>query len=45
LRSAGLPLWLVLVFFVPFVNLLFFVLLGVLPARAAEARTRHGGRL
>jgi uncharacterized membrane protein YhaH (DUF805 family) len=40
LRSAGLPLWLVLVFFVPFVNLLFFVLLGVLPARAAD-----GGRM
>jgi uncharacterized membrane protein YhaH (DUF805 family) len=40
LRSAGLPLWLVLVFFVPFVNLLFFVLLGVLPPRAADAGAR-----
>ncbi|HEX8131463.1 MAG TPA: hypothetical protein VF527_20350 [Pyrinomonadaceae bacterium] len=36
LRSAGLPLWLVCVFFAPFVNLLFFILLGVLPARSAE---------
>ncbi|MDQ1592623.1 MAG: hypothetical protein QOG71_3250 [Pyrinomonadaceae bacterium] len=36
LRSAGLPLWLVLVFFVPFVNLLFFALLGVLPAREPD---------
>jgi uncharacterized membrane protein YhaH (DUF805 family) len=40
LRSTGLPLWLVLVFFVPFVNLLFFILLGVLPARASDAGTR-----
>ncbi|HEV2803101.1 MAG TPA: hypothetical protein VGW12_21720 [Pyrinomonadaceae bacterium] len=36
LRSAGLPLWLVLVFFVPFVNLLFFILLGVLPPRVSD---------
>ncbi|HJR09484.1 MAG TPA: hypothetical protein VJ842_19640 [Pyrinomonadaceae bacterium] len=33
LRSIGLPLWLVFVFFIPFVNLLFFILLSVLPAR------------
>ncbi|HEX8635577.1 MAG TPA: hypothetical protein VF703_15630 [Pyrinomonadaceae bacterium] len=47
LRSAGLPLWLVLVFFVPFVNLLFFILLGVLPPRTpdAGARPRPTGRL
>jgi uncharacterized membrane protein YhaH (DUF805 family) len=42
LRSTGLPLWLVLVFFVPFVNLLFFILLGVLPPRAADAGARPG---
>jgi uncharacterized membrane protein YhaH (DUF805 family) len=40
LRSTGLPLWLVLGFFVPFVNLLFFILLGVLPARASDAGAR-----
>ncbi|MCA1565343.1 MAG: hypothetical protein LC803_06865 [Acidobacteria bacterium] len=40
LRSSGLPLWLVLVFFVPFVNLLFFILLGVLPPRASDAGVR-----
>jgi hypothetical protein len=33
LRSAGLPLWLVILFFAPFVNLAFFLLLAVLPAR------------
>ncbi len=35
LRSIGLPLWLVAVFFLPFINLLFFVLLSILPAREA----------
>ncbi len=33
LRSAGLPPSLVVLFFAPFVNLLFFILLGVLPPR------------
>jgi uncharacterized membrane protein YhaH (DUF805 family) len=33
LRSAGLPPWLVFVFFFPFINVLFFLLLSVLPAR------------
>jgi hypothetical protein len=41
LRSTGLPLWLVLVFFIPFVNLLFFILLGVLPARPSSEDTQH----
>ncbi|MBT3470781.1 MAG: hypothetical protein HOD72_13545 [Opitutae bacterium] len=36
LRSVGLPLWLVLLFFVPFINLLFFILLSTLPGRADE---------
>jgi hypothetical protein len=31
LRSAGLPLWLVALFFVPVVNLVFFAVLSVLP--------------
>lgn len=33
LRSAGLPPSLVILFFAPFVNLLFFILLGALPPR------------
>lgn len=36
LRSAGLPLWLVFVFFLPFINLLFFLLLSVLPPRTSD---------
>jgi len=39
LRSIGLPLWLVVVFFFPFINLLFFILLSVLPARERETDT------
>jgi uncharacterized membrane protein YhaH (DUF805 family) len=31
LRAVGLPVWLVYLFFVPFVNLMMFVLLSVLP--------------
>lgn len=37
LRSAGLPPGLVALFFVPFVNLLFFVLLSVLPPACGSA--------
>jgi uncharacterized membrane protein YhaH (DUF805 family) len=33
LRSAGLPLWLVALFFVPFLNFFFFLLLCVVPPR------------
>ena len=33
LRDAGLPLWLVLLFFVPFLNLIFFAVLAVIPSR------------
>lgn len=36
LRSIGLPLPLVFVFFLPFINLLFFLVLGVLPGRDGE---------
>jgi uncharacterized membrane protein YhaH (DUF805 family) len=31
LRDAGLPLWLVALFFIPFVNLLFFTVLSIVP--------------
>lgn len=33
LRSAGLPSWMLVFFFAPFVNLLFFVVLALAPAR------------
>jgi hypothetical protein len=36
LRSIGLPLWLTAFFFFPFINLFFFLLLSVLPARAED---------
>jgi hypothetical protein len=41
LRSAGLPSPLVAVFFVPFLNLLFFLLLCLLPERAAVETNRR----
>jgi uncharacterized membrane protein YhaH (DUF805 family) len=36
LRDANLPLWLVILFFLPFVNLLFFLLLAIVPPAPAE---------
>lgn len=33
LRDAGLPLWLVMLFYVPFLNLIFFAILSVIPSR------------
>jgi hypothetical protein len=36
IRDAGLPLALVILFFVPLVNLLFFVILSILPPRRPE---------
>jgi len=36
LRDAGQPLWLVVLFFVPFVNLLFFLVLCTLPPRESS---------
>lgn len=36
LRSTRLPLWLVLLFFAPFINLVLFLLLSLLPARAEK---------
>lgn len=46
LRSVDLPEWLVVAFFLPFVNLLFFAILGMLPARpeAADAPSPRAGR-
>jgi uncharacterized membrane protein YhaH (DUF805 family) len=49
LRDAGLPLWLVAVFFLPFINLLFFLMLSIMPSRETTpgqpgtfyARLRH----
>ena len=34
LRSAGLSMWLVLLFFVPIINLLYFIVLALMPAPA-----------
>jgi uncharacterized membrane protein YhaH (DUF805 family) len=39
LRSAGLPPWLAVLFFAPFINLLFFVMLGVLPSASTAFKT------
>jgi hypothetical protein len=45
LRSAGLPLWLVALFFAPFLNLLFFLLLTVIPEREPVPPARPQGWL
>ncbi|MGH9579357.1 MAG: DUF805 domain-containing protein, partial [Terriglobales bacterium] len=47
LRSAGLPTWLVVCFFLPVLNLLFFLLLCVIPARdhALDAAALRAGRM
>jgi hypothetical protein len=37
LRSAALPPWLVVMFFFPFVNLLFFLALSIIPERTSAA--------
>jgi uncharacterized membrane protein YhaH (DUF805 family) len=36
LRSVGLPAWLVVFFFAPYLNLLFFIILCVYPSQSAE---------
>ncbi len=38
LRDVGLPVWLVLCFFLPFLNLLFFLMLCLLPSNSLVAR-------
>jgi len=42
LRSAGLPISLAAIFFVPFVNLLFFVVLSLWPDQLREAQAHRG---
>jgi hypothetical protein len=37
LRSIGLPLWLAVLFFAPVINLIFFLILSLLPARQVAA--------
>jgi hypothetical protein len=44
LRSTGLPLWLVGFFFLPMVNLIFFLVLSILPSRQGPLSTRRGTR-
>jgi len=41
IRSAGLPHWLVAVFFIPGLNLLFFIMLMILPPKEAPGRARR----
>jgi hypothetical protein len=47
LRAAGLPPWLVAIFFLPVINLVFFALLSVLPSRLPEGFEAlfQGGRV
>lgn len=40
LRNAGLPTWLVIFFFIPFINLLLFLLLAAIPARDGQTGER-----
>ena len=42
LRSAGLPLWLAVLFFVPLVKFLFFAVLCVLPGRESQESPARG---
>src|SRR5713101_1362738 len=39
LRDAGQPVWLAFIFFVPVVNLLFFLMLCVMPSREVQQRS------
>src|SRR5690349_16250825 len=46
LRDAGLPLWLVMLFYIPFLNLIFFIILSVVPSREPVAKgSKLGTRL
>ena len=40
LRDAALPLWLVLLFFVPFLNMIFFLVLSILPKKEDDFSTK-----
>ncbi len=39
LRDADWPLWLVMLFFIPFLNVIFFILLSVVPSRRPAGET------
>jgi uncharacterized membrane protein YhaH (DUF805 family) len=39
LRDAGLPLWLVIVFFLPLINLIFFAILAAIPGTASPNKS------
>ena len=45
LRSADLPLWLVVLFFVPVVNLFFFIILSLIPSRIDDSYRRLPSRM
>lgn len=45
LRDANLPLWLVVLFFVPFINLFFFLLLSFLPSSITKSETEAPDRI
>jgi len=42
LRDAGQPVWLVVLFFIPVINLLFFALLCAMPSKPLEPRRNEG---
>src|SRR5690242_19392674 len=42
LRDAGLPLWLVVLFFLPFLNLIFFIILSVIPSSESIDKRSYG---
>ncbi|MCI0445615.1 SRPBCC family protein [bacterium] len=41
LRASGLPVWLVVLFFVPIVNLFFFAIIALLPEKQIRVRTTN----
>jgi len=46
LRDAGLPLWLVMLFFIPFLNLIFFIILAAIPScQPVAERPRLSSRI
>ncbi len=45
LRDCGLPLWLVVLFYVPIVNLFFFLLLSLLPSQNSAMPVKQSGLL
>lgn len=40
LRSTHLPIWLLVFFFIPLVNLIFFIIMALLPARSEEGEQK-----